>query len=155
MELPDMAYGRPWNASNRLLKAYMKDTTAILKEQRGVLCVHVLLDAPIQAKAFSPTPSWFHLSHVSPGFYRGMLVWRVTGSILFLSHHGTQCPIIPPFSDSRFLRALIWARWSVFVEVRSRISGESKLWVMCPVVLRPLSASLPFLDPSIESLKSL
>lgn len=33
--------------------------------------MHVLLDAPIQAKAFSPTPSWFHLSHVSPGFFRG------------------------------------------------------------------------------------
>lgn len=98
----------------------------------------------------------FHTSlQVSPG--NACVKGNRQHSVLVISqrllwHHGTQCPIIPPFSDSRFLRALIWAMWSVFVEVRSRISGESKVWkrqwVMCPVVLRPLSASLPFLDPS-------
>lgn len=62
-------------------------------------------------------------------------------------------PLMSP-SDSRFLRALIWARWSVFMGVWSRITTVPKRAVDHRsrkgsfVVLHPLSASLPFLDPS-------
>lgn len=92
--------------------------------------------APIQAKQPVATCSRFGRSPSSPGFVWEWLVRRVAGSCHILkiniSTRNTMStlhfsPLMSP-SDSRFLRALIWARWSVFMVKNQTAQSRSKWW---------------------------